>query len=58
VHDLRHPASALLASITNTGKDPYYPAKLPSAKMLEFYAQQFDTVEPNNSFYRLPDASA
>jgi uncharacterized protein YecE (DUF72 family) len=36
----------------------FYPRKLPSAKMLEFYAQQFDTVELNNSFYRLPDASA
>ena len=39
-------------------KGPFYPAKLSSAKMLEFYAQQFDTVELNNSFYRLPDASA
>jgi uncharacterized protein YecE (DUF72 family) len=39
-------------------KGPFYPAKLPSAKMLEFYAQQFDTVELNNSFYRLADASA
>jgi uncharacterized protein YecE (DUF72 family) len=33
---------------------PFYPEKLPAAKMLEFYAQHFDTVELNNTFYRLP----
>lgn len=33
---------------------PFYPEKLPAAKMLEFYAQRFDTVELNNTFYRLP----
>ena len=43
---------------TNTGKAPFYPAKLSSGKMLEFYVQHFDTVELNNSFYRLADASA
>jgi uncharacterized protein YecE (DUF72 family) len=32
----------------------FYPAKLPVSKMLEFYLQQFDTVEINNSFYMLP----
>lgn len=32
----------------------YYPAKFPASKMLDFYAQHFDTVEINNSFYRLP----
>src|SRR4030095_5728680 len=26
--------------------------------MLRFYVQQFDTVEINNSFYRLPDVTA
>ena len=32
----------------------FYPSKLPKPKWLEFYASQFDTVELNNSFYRLP----
>ena len=33
---------------------PFYPEKLPASKMLDFYARQFDTVELNNTFYRLP----
>jgi uncharacterized protein YecE (DUF72 family) len=33
---------------------PFYPAKTPASKMLDFYLQHFDTVELNNSFYRLP----
>jgi uncharacterized protein YecE (DUF72 family) len=33
----------------------FYPRGLPSDRWLEFYAQAFDTVELNNSFYRLPD---
>ena len=33
---------------------PFYPDKLPASKMLDFYAQHFDTVELNNTFYRLP----
>jgi uncharacterized protein YecE (DUF72 family) len=33
---------------------PFYPGKLPAAKMLEYYAERFDTVEINNSFYHLP----
>ena len=33
---------------------PFYPEKLPAARMLEFYARHFDTVELNNTFYRLP----
>lgn len=32
----------------------FYPADLPQRKWLEFYAQFFDTVELNVSFYRLP----
>jgi uncharacterized protein YecE (DUF72 family) len=32
----------------------FYPADLPQREWLEFYARQFDTVEVNNSFYRLP----
>jgi len=35
-------------------KGPFYPEKLPASKMLEYYAQHFDTVELNNTFYRLP----
>lgn len=31
-----------------------YPKGLPSDKWLERYAEEFDTVEINNSFYRLP----
>jgi uncharacterized protein YecE (DUF72 family) len=33
----------------------FYPARFPPAKMLGRYAQDFPTVEINNSFYRLPD---
>jgi uncharacterized protein YecE (DUF72 family) len=36
----------------------YYPQELPKSKWLSFYAQQFDTVELNNSFYRLPSERA
>jgi len=38
-------------------KGTFYPDDLPAAKMLEFYASRFDTVEINNTFYRMPDAS-
>lgn len=39
-------------------KGPFYPAKNPAGKMLDFYAERFDTVELNNSFYRLPSPEA
>ncbi|MGE5648136.1 MAG: DUF72 domain-containing protein [Acidobacteriota bacterium] len=42
----------------NHWRGPFYPEKLPAAKMLEFYARHFDTVEINNSFYRLPTEKA
>lgn len=32
----------------------FYPANLPVAKMLPFYAARFSTVEINYSFYRMP----
>lgn len=32
----------------------FYPAALPATRWLEHYAAHFDTVEINNSFYRLP----
>jgi uncharacterized protein YecE (DUF72 family) len=37
-------------------KGSFYPGDLPAAKMLPFYAQHFDTVEINNTFYRMPEA--
>jgi len=36
----------------------FYPADLPQARWLGYYAARFDTVEINNTFYRLPDAAA
>ena len=36
---------------------PFYPEKLPASRYLQYYQQQFDTVEINNSFYRLPNPS-
>ncbi|MDP3879383.1 MAG: DUF72 domain-containing protein [Dehalococcoidales bacterium] len=36
----------------------FYPEKLPKTKWLEFYAARFNTVELNNSFYRLPSEAA
>jgi uncharacterized protein YecE (DUF72 family) len=34
----------------------FYPPEVPRERWLEFYAREFDTVELNNSFYRLPEA--
>jgi len=39
-------------------RDSFYPAKLIKAKWLDFYATHFNTVELNNSFYRLPTENA
>lgn len=36
----------------------FYPGKTPPARMLEHYVRYFDTVELNNSFYRLPTVAA
>jgi len=36
----------------------FYPQALPQADWFAFYAQSFETVEINNSFYRLPSAAA
>ena len=36
----------------------FYPEKFPTAKMLDFYAHYFRTVEINNTFYRLPTEDA
>ncbi len=35
-------------------KNRFYPEGLPSSKWLEYYASKFDTVEINNTFYRVP----
>jgi uncharacterized protein YecE (DUF72 family) len=32
----------------------FYPSRLPSSRMLAHYVEKFDTVELNNSFYKLP----
>lgn len=35
----------------------FYPAALPQSQWLDYYAERFDTVEINNTFYRLPEAA-
>src|SRR5438132_6393862 len=35
----------------------FYPLGLPSSRWLDYYASIFDTVEINNTFYRLPEKS-
>ncbi len=35
-------------------KGSFYPPELPAAKMLEYYAGRFPTVEINYTFYRMP----
>jgi len=39
-------------------RGPFYPEKLPQREWLRYYAERFDTVEINNTFYRLPSESA
>ena len=36
-------------------KGSFYPEKLPSSKMLPYYAERFPTVEINYTFYRAPN---
>ena len=38
-------------------KGKFYPAGLPDKEMLAFYGARFDTVEINNTFYRMPGDS-
>ncbi len=35
-------------------RGPFYPEKLPMSRWFSYYARHFDTVELNNTFYRLP----
>jgi len=44
--------------VYNHWRGLFYPQALAQAKWLEFYSQHFDTVELNNSFYRLPSERA
>jgi len=39
-------------------KGVFYPENIPKAEWFSYYAKNFDTVEINNTFYRLPSASA
>jgi len=39
-------------------RERFYPKGLPQRKWLAYYAEHFDTVEINNTFYRLPKRSA
>lgn len=39
-------------------RGPFYPERFAAAKMLAFYVKHFDTVELNNTFYRLPPETA
>lgn len=43
--------------IYNHWRGLFYPADLPSSKWFSHYARYFDTVEINNTFYRLPPAA-
>jgi uncharacterized protein YecE (DUF72 family) len=36
----------------------FYPPRLPARRWLDYYAQHFDTVEINSTFYRLPRREA
>ena len=38
-------------------KGRFYPADLPASRWLDYYLRVFDTVEVNNTFYRLPEAA-
>lgn len=42
----------------NHWKGPFYPPDLPKSKWLPFYAERFNTVELNNTFYRMPEEKA
>ncbi|MEA2566828.1 MAG: hypothetical protein QOD49_2005, partial [Actinomycetota bacterium] len=38
-------------------RDTFYPPDVPAARWLEYFAARFQTVEINNTFYRLPQAT-
>jgi uncharacterized protein YecE (DUF72 family) len=39
-------------------KGSFYPEKLPQKEMLKYYAERFNAVEINSSYYRMPSASS
>lgn len=39
-------------------RGPFYPRELAPSRFLDFYAERFDTVELNNTFYRLPEPTS
>jgi uncharacterized protein YecE (DUF72 family) len=39
-------------------RETFYPKGVPQKRWLEYYAEHFDTVEVNNTFYRLPKREA
>jgi uncharacterized protein YecE (DUF72 family) len=39
-------------------RETFYPKGLPVKRWLEYYSRTFDTVEVNNTFYRLPSLTA
>ena len=39
-------------------KGAFYPKDLPAKQMLRYYGERFRAVEINNTFYRMPEASA
>ena len=39
-------------------REVFYPKDVPQREWLTYYTQHFDTVEVNNTFYRLPSSSA
>ena len=39
-------------------KDKFYPEDLNKDQWLAYYADHFDTVEINNTFYRMPSEGA
>lgn len=39
-------------------RDGFYPAKLAQREWLSYYSRQFETVEVNSTFYKLPSAEA
>jgi uncharacterized protein YecE (DUF72 family) len=40
----------------NHWRGPFYPDDVPKKRWFDYYCRHFDTVEINNTFYRLPDA--
>jgi uncharacterized protein YecE (DUF72 family) len=63
--DRRHPGAALSTRIGCSGwnydhwrNGAFYPPRCPAGHWLAFYAERFDSVELNATFYRLPRRTA